>query len=189
MKNRQVQILYGISGVQVLGLSIMAGGMEAGSVLAAVGTGILVIYATGLLAKESGRKKCPECGSLILKKNRICPECGYRYKEGIPEEKLMEVMVDTSDVLSQVDLMSQNLDNEVLEVQLLMDQISSSVLFQAVSSLDKLQKEILLLRIFYMKSFGEIGEMLGLTLKQAENTYYNSIRKIRKIIGGGKNGI
>ena len=70
MKNRQVQILYGISGVQVLGLSIMAGGMEAGSVLAAVGTGILVIYATGLLAKESGRKKCPECGSLILKKRR-----------------------------------------------------------------------------------------------------------------------
>ena len=105
------------------------------------------------------------------------------------EDEEVEERVDTSDVLSQVDLMSQNLDNEVLEVQLLMDQISSSVLFQAVSSLDKLQKEILLLRIFYMKSFGEIGEMLGLTLKQAENTYYNSIRKIRKIIGGGKNGI
>lgn len=92
MKNRQTQILYGISGVQILGLGIMAAGMEAGSVLAAVGTGALVIYATGLLAKESGRKECPECGSSILKKNRICPECGYRYKEGIPEEKLTEVI-------------------------------------------------------------------------------------------------
>lgn len=113
MKNRQVQILYGISGVQVLGLRIMAGGMEAGSVLAAVGTGILVIYATGLLAKESGRKKCPECGSLILKKNRICPECGYRYKEGIPEEKLMEVISQEK----EKEMTSEEIDHDFEQIE------------------------------------------------------------------------
>lgn len=105
------------------------------------------------------------------------------------EDEEVEEMVETGDILRQVDLMSQNMDNEVLEIQLLMDQISSSVVFQAVSSLDKQKKEILLLRIFYMKSFEEIGEMLGITSKQAENTYFNAIRKIRRIIGGGKNGI
>ena len=41
----------------------------------------------------------------------------------------------------------------------------------------------------YMKSFREIGSMLGISAKKAENTYFNTIRKIRRIIGGGKDGI
>ena len=35
-----------------------------------------------------------------------------------------------------------------------------------------------------MKNFAEIGEIMGIPSKKAENTYFNAIKKIRKIIGG-----
>ena len=47
----------------------------------------------------------------------------------------------------------------------------------------------LVLRIFYEKSFREIGLIVGMAEKKAENTYYNAVKKIRKILGGGKDGV
>lgn len=93
------------------------------------------------------------------------------------------------DLLEQIDRMSGVLDKGILEMKLLLDQISDSVLFHAVNCLNKQQKEILLLRILYMKSFHEIGQLLGIPAKKAENTYYNAIKKIRKVLGEEKNGI
>lgn len=95
----------------------------------------------------------------------------------------------TDDILQQIEQMSENLGREVLQIQLLLDQISNSKIYQAVSGLNKEQKEILLLRILYLKSFEEISSMLNIKPKKAENTYYNAMKKIRKILGGRDNGI
>lgn len=104
------------------------------------------------------------------------------------ENEDMEVE-STDDILKQVEQMSGNLGQEVLQIQLLLNQISNSKIYQAVSGLNKEQKEILLLRILYLKSFEEISSMLNMQPKKAENTYYNAIKKIRKILGGRTNGI
>lgn len=93
------------------------------------------------------------------------------------------------DILQQAERLSANLGKEVLQIQLLLEQISNSKIYQAVSGLNKEQKEILLLRILYLKSFEEISSMLNIKQKKAENTYYNAIKKIRKVLGGRNNGI
>lgn len=93
------------------------------------------------------------------------------------------------DILQQTERLSENFGQEVLRIQLLLDQISNSKIYQAVSGLNKEQKEILLLRIFYLKSFEETSRMLNIKQKKAENTYYNAIKKMRKILGDRDNGI
>ena len=37
--------------------------------------------------------------------------------------------------------------------------------------------------LIHVKSFDDIGGILNMTAKQAENSYYNAIRKIRKQMG------
>lgn len=99
------------------------------------------------------------------------------------EDMEMECVEDT-DILKQIEDMSDELEQKNHEICLLLNQIENYALFQVVNSLTRQQKEILLLKIFYMKSFNEIGTLLGIPQKKAEATYYNSIRKIRKILGG-----
>lgn len=106
------------------------------------------------------------------------------------EESDTEIELEgKDDLLQQVEQMSGNLKKKEPEVRLLMEQIEDPVLYQAIRSLTRQQKEVLMLRILYMRSFAEIGSMLGMTPKKAENTYFNAIKKVRKMIGGGKNGI
>lgn len=90
MKNKQVSIMYGISAIQVLGMAGIAAGKQAGIAIVASGTVILFGCATGVLVKDRKYMTCPECKTSIPKKSRICPECGHRYREGIPENKLTE---------------------------------------------------------------------------------------------------
>ncbi|MDO5540355.1 MAG: sigma factor-like helix-turn-helix DNA-binding protein [Eubacteriales bacterium] len=97
--------------------------------------------------------------------------------------------VEEMDILCQVALMSESLEKGIMDIHLLIDQIDNSLLFRAVLGLSKRQKEVLLLRIVYTKRFKEIGAMLGISAKKAENTYFNSIRQIRKMIGGTTDGI
>lgn len=104
-------------------------------------------------------------------------------------EEEMTDEAEEKDLLWQVAVMSESLEKGIMDIRLLMDQIENSVLFQTVAVLSREQKEVLLLRVFYLKSFGEIGSMLGMTAKKAENTYYNAIKKVRKLIGGTQNGI
>lgn len=99
-------------------------------------------------------------------------------------EEEEKAAADESDILEQVENMSENLEKENLEIKLLLNRIENFSLFQTINNLSRMQKEILLLRIFYMKSFSEIGQLLGISAKKTENTYFNTIRKIRKILGG-----
>lgn len=91
----------------------------------------------------------------------------------------------TEDMFFQVDMSMERCRNfdGVLEIKLLLDQISSKKLFQALVALSTQQKNIISLRFFYEKSFAEIGWILGISRKEAENTYFNTIKKIRRILG------
>lgn len=90
MRNKQVQLLYGISVIQVLGMAGMAAGERLAGALIAVGTAMMFVDATGILIRMGKEKICPKCKTSIPKKSRICPECGYRYNDGISEDKLTE---------------------------------------------------------------------------------------------------
>lgn len=92
--------------------------------------------------------------------------------------------IEDKEILQQIEQMSENLEKESLEMCLLLNQIENFSLFQVINDLTKQQKEILLLKIFYMKNFDEIGAMLGISSRKAGDTYYNTIKKIRKILGG-----
>ena len=50
MRNKQAQVLLGISGVQVLGIVWAAAGIQAGIAVAAAGTVFLVADAVGILS-------------------------------------------------------------------------------------------------------------------------------------------
>lgn len=62
-------------------------------------------------------------------------------------------------------------------------------LFHAIITLTEEQKKVILLRIFYEKTFREIGRILEMSEKKAENTYYNALKKMRKLLRGDKYGI
>lgn len=87
---RNVQFLYGVSVLQALGIGVTAAGVQTGIVLSAAGTAALAACATGILIRDGKEKMCPECKAYIPKKSRICPACGHRYRDGIPEDKLTE---------------------------------------------------------------------------------------------------
>lgn len=90
MKNKMVYVLCGIGIVQVLGWGLMAGKWRYGALLAAGGTMLFAVYMAAFFLNSTRKKKCPECHSIILKSNRICPECGFCFAKGISSEELTE---------------------------------------------------------------------------------------------------
>ena len=78
---------------------------------------------------------------------------------------------------------------EIVESRLLLEKIEDYQLLQALITLSEEQKKVILLRIFYEKTFREIDWILGFPEKKAENTYYNAIKKLRKLMGGKRHGV
>ena len=105
------------------------------------------------------------------------------------EEELAIPGQDMEDLLKEMDALSGRLFHGVIESRVLLDQIGDYRIYQAITSLAEEQKNVLVLRIFYEKTFREIGWILGMAEKKAENTYYNAVKKMRKILGGKKNGV
>lgn len=83
----------------------------------------------------------------------------------------------------QMDLNVDMVLSDEINVNSFLDQINDPVLYVSLCSLKELQQKVLMLRIVYVKSFDDIGGILNMTAKQAENSYYNAIRKIRKQMG------
>ncbi len=105
------------------------------------------------------------------------------------EEELAIPGQDMEDLLKEMDALSGRLFHGVIESRVLLDQIEDYRIYQAITSLAEEQKNVLVLRIFYEKTFREIGWILGMAEKKAENTYYNAVKKIRRILGGKKDGV
>ena len=85
MRSKQVQILSGICGVQLIGYACRAAGFKTDIWIGFAGSVFLMLDIVYLAIQEKGRKKCPECDSEISKKVRICPECGYLFQQGLSE--------------------------------------------------------------------------------------------------------
>lgn len=96
---------------------------------------------------------------------------------------------DMEDLLQEIGVLSERIFHGVVESRMFLDQIEDLRLFQAITALSDGQRNVLVLRIFYEKSFREIGWILGMAEKKSENTYYNAVKKIRRILGGRKDGV
>ena len=71
MRSKQVQILSGICGVQLIGYACRAAGFKTDIWIGFTGSVFLMLDIVYLAIQEKGRKKCPECDSEISKKVRI----------------------------------------------------------------------------------------------------------------------
>lgn len=94
---------------------------------------------------------------------------------------------ELKDILLQIGATTDKIFDGVVGMKRLLDQIADHELICALTMLSEQQKSIILLRIFYEKSFADIGEILNIPRKKAENTYFNAIKKIRKVLGGKEN--
>lgn len=95
---------------------------------------------------------------------------------------------ETNNIADHVNQISEYFMDGITEIKLLLNQIEDYQLFKAVLDLNDLQKKVIALRILGEKSFKEIGDILVISEKRAENTYYNAIKKIRKMLGEKKYG-
>lgn len=101
MRNKQVQILYGISIIYIAGMLSIHAAPQIGAALTAIGTVCLLAYTTGILIKGDNKMVCKNCRSIIPQKSRICPECGFCYSEGIAEDKLTEFIAQQKEMSSE----------------------------------------------------------------------------------------
>lgn len=122
-------------------------------------------------------------GQYLRKKYRIeSLEVNY-------EEYLSVLKQDTEELFGKIEKLSGKVFSEIVESRLLLEQIEDYQLLQALITLSEEQKKVILLRIFYEKTFREIDWILGFPEKKAENTYYNAIKKLRKLMGGKRHGV
>jgi RNA polymerase sigma factor (sigma-70 family) len=115
----------------------------------------------------------------LIKKGKIRDNEIAMDDEGIDEI----LQKQTEDLFDKMDLNVDMVLSDEINVNSFLDQINDPVLYVSLCSLKELQQKVLMLRIVYVKSFDDIGGILNMTAKQAENSYYNAIRKIRKQMG------
>ena len=113
----------------------------------------------------------------LIKKGKILDNEIAMDDEGIDEI----LQKQTEDLFDKMDLNVDMVLSDEINVNSFLDQINDPVLYVSLCSLKELQQKVLMLRI--VKSFDDIGGILNMTAKQAENSYYNAIRKIRKQMG------
>lgn len=69
MRSKQVQILSGICGVQLIGYACRAAGFKTDIWIGFAGSVFLMLDIVYLAIQEKGRKKCPACDSRYQKKS------------------------------------------------------------------------------------------------------------------------
>ena len=72
-------------------------------------------------------------------------------------------------------------DGEEFHARDVLNSIDDPTLYSAISALNTLQIEILVLRCIGKKTFREIGKLVGISELQAKNIYFNTLTKLRKI--------
>lgn len=100
-------------------------------------------------------------GKYLRKKYRIeSLEVNY-------EEHLGVLKQDTEELFGKIEKLSEKVFSEIVESRLLLEQIEDHQLLQALITLSEEQKKVILLRIFYEKTFREIDWILGFPEKKS----------------------
>ena len=81
-------------------------------------------------------------------------------------------------------VVSQTLEQEVMERLPLWENIESGALLYALKQLDERERYVFLARVLDKRPFDVIGVQLGLSYKGAAAVYYRAIRKLKKSIEG-----
>ena len=97
------------------------------------------------------------------------------------EEDLEGSVTEWNEMMEAHNIFSGKIDPEKLFAQ-----VTDNKLLHILKSFSALHIKVLCLRILYEKTFDEIGMVIGISGKKAENTYYNIIKKIRRELGEGK---
>ena len=79
-------------------------------------------------------------------------------------------------------VVSQTLEQEVMERLPLWENIESGALLYALKQLDERERYVFLAHVLDKRPFDVIGVQLGLSYKGAAAVYYRSIRKLKKSI-------
>lgn len=87
VRSKQVQILSGICGVQLIGYACRAAGFKTDIWIGFAGSVFLMLDIVYLAIQERA-EKMPWVWFWDIKKVRICPECGYLFQQGLSEEQL-----------------------------------------------------------------------------------------------------
>ena len=81
-------------------------------------------------------------------------------------------------------VVSQTLEQEVMERLPLWENIESGALLYALKQLDERERYLFLAHVLDKRPFDVIGVQLGLSYKGAAAVYYRAIRKLKKSIEG-----
>ena len=79
-------------------------------------------------------------------------------------------------------VVSQTLEQEVMERLPLWENIESGALLYALKQLDERERYVFLAHVLDKRPFDVIGVQLGMSYKGAAAVYYRSIRKLKKSI-------
>ena len=107
----------------------------------------------------------------LIKKGKIRDNEIAMDDEGIDEI----LQKQTEDLFDKMDLNVDMVLSDEINVNSFLDQINDPVLYVSLCSLKELQQKVLMLRIVYVKSFDDIGGILNMTAKQAENSYQKDL--------------
>ena len=90
MKRSQIIIFGSLCGAEAIGLVRAINGDANGIVSCMIVTALMAVYIIYLAYQTIGKKNCPKCKSSVPSKDRICPECGHLFQNGISEEKQID---------------------------------------------------------------------------------------------------
>ncbi len=116
--------LYCFSILQIFGLGLQFWNMEAGGAVILGGCIGQVISISREVLEKRKYKECPKCNASVLRKIRICPECGYQYGKGLKEEEIMDYIEQEQDKIDS--MTSEQIDYNFDRVEeYVIDEVSS----------------------------------------------------------------
>lgn len=98
--------------------------------------------------------------------------------------KALYVYSNQETLTDTIFVVSQTLEQEVMERLPLWENIESGALLYALKQLDERERYVFLAHVLDKRPFDVIGVQLGLSYKGAAAVYYRAIRKLKKSIEG-----
>jgi hypothetical protein len=116
--------LYCFNILQIVGLGVQFWNWRVGCAVILGGCLGEIAYISSAVWERQKFKPCPQCGTCVPGKVRICPECGYQYKKGFEETEILDHIEQERD---KVDVMtSEEIDCNFEKVEeFVLDEVTS----------------------------------------------------------------